>query len=58
MNKIFPDIPTITLWEKIKLLFRKAQYNYDFENGIIIKYKEMNKQLYILQMIFIEEKYE
>lgn len=54
-ENIFQNIQTVSLLERIKLLFVKAQYNYDFENRIIIKYKQMNNQLYILKMIFMNK---
>lgn len=54
-KNIFQDIQPVSLLERIKLLFVKAQYDYDYENGTIIKYKKMNNQLYILQMIFMNK---
>lgn len=54
-ENIFQDIQPVSLLERIKLLFVKAQYDYDFENGTIIKYKQMNNQLYILKMIFMNK---
>lgn len=47
------DLEPITIWEHIKLLFVKTKYDYD--NGIFIKYKEMNGKLYILKMTLIPE---
>lgn len=50
---MFNDLEPITIWEHIKLLFIKAKYDYD--NGMFIKYKEMNGKLYILKMSFISK---
>ena len=55
MNKIFKnDMQPVSLWERVKLLFVKAQEDFDLENGIIVKYKKMNNNLYILEMTFVK----
>jgi hypothetical protein len=48
---MFEDLKSITILEHIKLLFVKTKYDYD--NGMVIKYKEMNGKLYILKMTYI-----
>ena len=55
MRELFKnDMQPVSLWERVKLLFVKAQEDFDLENGIIVKYKKMNNNLYILEMTFVK----
>lgn len=49
---MFEDmIESVSILEKIKLLFVKAQYDFNYEDSTIIKYKKMKDKIYILQII-------
>jgi len=55
---MFEDmIESVSILERIKLLFVKAQYDFDYEDKTIIKYKKMKDKIYILQIIMLWKEY-